>query len=111
MQGRRVFKSRNWHGANGVLLENVPNWMKKQEAVTVVLVNPYATKRAKELVDNSPMKSDKKDALTIAKLVKDGRYFDLYIPNDVYAELRTLATERTGLIKRIVSNFFRAVMH
>ena len=48
------------------------NWLEKQEGITVVLVNPYATKQAKELDDNSPTKSDKKDALTIAKLVKDG---------------------------------------
>ena len=88
------------------------NWMEKQEDVTVVLVNPYATKRAKELDDNSPTKSDKKDALTIAKLVKDGRYFDLYLPHDVYAELRTLATARTSLIKRsnALKNLIAAVM-
>ena len=35
--------------------------------ITIVLVNPYATKQAKELDDNSQTKSDKKDALTIAK--------------------------------------------
>ena len=33
--------------------------------ITVVMVNPYHTKRAKELDDNSPTKNDKKDALTI----------------------------------------------
>ena len=76
------------------------NWLEKQDGITVVLVNPYATKQAKELDDNSPTKSDKKDALTIAKLVKDGRYFELYLPHDVYAELRGLSTTRTGLNKR-----------
>ena len=88
------------------------NWMAKKDAVTVVLVNPYATKRAKELDDNSPTKSDKKDALTIAKLVKDGRYFHLYLPHDIYAELRTLTTTRTGLVKRInaLKNTIVAVM-
>ncbi|RLC34047.1 MAG: IS110 family transposase, partial [Candidatus Nealsonbacteria bacterium] len=40
--------------------------------VNVVMVNPYHTKRAKELDDNSQTKSDKKDALTIARLVRDG---------------------------------------
>ena len=76
------------------------NWLEKQDGITVVLVNPYATKRAKELDDNSQTKSDKKDALTIAKLVKDGRYFELYLPHDIYAELRGLSTTRTGLNKR-----------
>lgn len=76
------------------------NWLDKQEGIQVVLVNPYATKQAKELDDNSQTKSDKKDALTIAKLVKDGRYFELYLPHDVYAELRGLSTIRTGLNRR-----------
>ena len=66
----------------------------------VVGVNPYHTKRAKELDDNSPTKSDKKDAITIARLVRDGRYFVPYLPQDVYAELRGLATARASLMKR-----------
>ena len=76
------------------------NWLEKQKGITVVLVNPYATKQAKELDDNSQTKSDKKDALTIAKLVKDGRYFELYLPHDIYAELRGLSTTRNSLNKR-----------
>lgn len=76
------------------------NWLEKQADITVVLVNPYATKQAKELDDNSQTKSDKKDALTIAKLVAQGRYFDLYLPHDIYAELRGLSTTRTSLNKR-----------
>ena len=68
--------------------------------ITVVMVNPYHAKRAKELDDNSPTKNDKKDALTIAKLVRDGRYYETYMPQDVYAELRVLSTARISLIKR-----------
>ena len=88
------------------------NWLEKQEGIQVVLVNPYATKQAKELDDNSQTKSDKKDALTIAKLVKDGRYFELYLPHDVYAQLRGLSTARTGLNKRksAIKNTIRAVL-
>ncbi len=88
------------------------NWLDKQEGIKVVLVNPYATKQAKELDDNSQTKSDKKDALTIAKLVKDGRYFELYLPHDIYAELRGLSTTRTGLNKRknALKNTITAVM-
>lgn len=88
------------------------NWLEKQEGIQVVLVNPYATKQAKELDDNSQTKSDKKDALTIAKLVKDGRYFELYLPHDVYAQLRGLSTTRTGLNKRknAIKNTITAVM-
>ena len=88
------------------------NWLKKQKGITVVLVNPYATKQAKELDDNSQTKSDKKDALTIAKLVKDGRYFELYMPHDIYAELRSLSTTRTNLKKKrnALKNTIIAVM-
>lgn len=76
------------------------NFMLKQAKITVVLVNPYHTKKAKELDDNSQTKSDKKDALTIARLVKDGRYFETYLPHDVYAELRGLTTTRHSMNKR-----------
>jgi len=68
--------------------------------ITVVMVNPYHTKRAKELDDNSPTKSDKKDALTIARLVRDGRYYEVYMPQDIFAELRVLSNTRVGLMKQ-----------
>ncbi len=88
------------------------NWLKKQAGITVVLVNPYATKQAKELDDNSQTKSDKKDALTIAKLIAQGRYFELYLPHDIYAELRGLSTTRTSLNKRknAIKNTITAVL-
>ena len=78
----------------------------------VVGVNPYHTKRAKELDDNSPTKNDKKDALTIARLVKDGRYFDPYLPQGEYGELRVLANARVSIIKRnnAVKNTITAIM-
>jgi len=68
--------------------------------IKVVMVNPYHTKRAKELDDNSPTKSDRKDALTIARLVREGRYYEVYMPHDVYAELRVLSNTRIGLMRR-----------
>lgn len=88
------------------------NFLLKQTGITVVLVNPYHTKKAKELDDNSQTKSDKKDALTIARLVKDGRYFETYLPHDIYAELRGLGTTRTSMNKRkkAVENTITAVM-
>jgi transposase len=80
--------------------------------ITVVLVNPYHTKRAKELDDNSPTKSDRKDALTIAKLVSDGRYYEVYMPQDIYAELRVLSNSRISLMRRhnALKNTIMAVM-
>ena len=70
------------------------------QGVTVVMINPFHTKRAKELDDNSPTKSDKKDALTIARLIRDGRYYEVYMPHDVFAELRGLSNARVSLMKR-----------
>lgn len=98
---RQICKEENFANAvvgmepTGHYWKAFANWLGKQEGITAVLVNPYATKQAKELDDNSQTKSDKKDALTIAKLVKDGRYFELYQPHDVYAELRVLSATRT----------------
>ena len=71
-----------------------------QRSYKIVGVNPYHTKKAKELDDNSQTKSVKKDAITIARLVKDGRYLDPYLPTDIYAELRVLSNTRVGLLKR-----------
>jgi len=78
----------------------------------VVMINPYHTKRAKELDDNSPTKSDRKDSLIIARLVRDGRYYEVYLPRDIYAELRVLSNTRIGLIKRqnALKNNITAVM-
>ncbi|MCM1565213.1 MAG: IS110 family transposase [Dehalobacter sp.] len=80
--------------------------------VKVVMVNPYHTKKAKELDDNSQTKSDKKDALTIAKLVRDGRYYEVYMPQDIFAELRVLTNARISLMKRhnALKNTITAVM-
>jgi transposase len=72
----------------------------QNQAIRVVGVNPYHTKKAKELDDNSQTKSDKKDALTIARLVQSGRYFDPYLPTDVFAELRVLTNTRVSTIRR-----------
>lgn len=66
----------------------------------VVGVNPYHTKKSKELDDNSPTKNDYKDAITIARLVKDGRYFDPYLPQGEYGELRVLSNARVSIMKR-----------
>jgi len=67
----------------------------------LVGVNPYHTKQAKELDDNSQTKSDPKDAQVIAHLIRDGRYFDTYLPEKEYAELRQLNAERQRVMKQL----------
>jgi len=80
--------------------------------IKVVLINPYHTKRAKELDDNSPTKNDKKDALTIARLLRDGRFSQLYLPQDIFGELRVLSNTRISIMRRhnAIKNTIRAVL-
>ncbi len=66
----------------------------------LAIVNPFHVKCARELDDNSPSKSDRKDPKTIAMLVKDGRYRDVYIPVGVYQDLREFVCERERLQER-----------
>jgi len=74
---------------------------------SVVGVNPAHTKRAKELLDGSPEKSDPKDAIIIADLAAHGRGRPVTQLDGVYAELRRLGklreqltTERTRYLNR-----------
>ncbi len=69
----------------------------------LAIVNPYHVKCAKELDDNSPSKNDRKDSKTIAMLVKDGRYRDVYIPAGAYQELRELVFEYERLQRKTAS--------
>lgn len=80
--------------------------------IKVVMVNSFHVKKAKELDDNSPTKNDKKDALTIARLIKDGRYNEVYIPEGVYADLRNISNTRFELIRKrnAVKNRVVAIM-
>ncbi|MDV7767436.1 IS110 family transposase, partial [Peribacillus sp. CSMR9] len=52
---------------------NLSKWLVKQN-IDVVTVNPHHVKRNKENRDNTQSKSDKKDALVIADMVKNGYY-------------------------------------
>jgi len=70
---------------------------------TLVQVNPFHVKRSKELDDNTPSKSDRKDPKTIAMLIKDGRYQIPYMPVGNYAELRNMNNLREEMIKKIWS--------
>lgn len=68
--------------------------------IKVVTVNPKKVKDAKELDDNCQTKNDKKDCITIAKLIKDARYFEPYLPEGVWAELRNLSNTRAELVRK-----------
>ncbi len=63
----------------------------------VVNVLPLHTKRLKEVEDNSPLKTDAKDAALICKLVGDGIFVRFPFLAAPYAELRVLTTQRHRL--------------
>lgn len=70
-----------------------------QSGIRVVCVNPHHTKKSKEFDDNSPTKSDKKDSLTIARLVVNGHYFDPHIMQGLFGELRVLTNTRFDVMR------------
>ena len=75
-------------------------YLKKIEWIKVVTVNPYHVKNSKEFDDNCQTKSDKKDCMTIARLIKDARYFEPYLPEGVWAELRNLSNTRAEIVRK-----------
>ena len=75
----------------------------KNKGYALGIVNPFHVKCTRELDDNSQTKSDRKDPKTIAMLVKDGRFRDVYIPADLYQELREAVAERERLQEQLVS--------
>lgn len=87
-------------------------WFLIQNKIEVVLVNPHHVKKSKELDDNTQTKSDPKDAKIIAKLVKDGRFSEVYLPQGVYGELRNLVNFRNQLKAKLnsVKNIVIAIL-
>jgi transposase len=68
----------------------------------VVLVNPHLVKKNKENRDNTPSKSDKKDALVIADMVKNGYYSFIRNTPEAFEELRVLLSNRDSVVTRLV---------
>jgi len=84
----------------------------QDKGIKPVLVNPYHVKQSKELDDNNPSKNDRKDPKVIAGLIKDGRFTYPYLPEGVYAELRSASNlrfqtqeELTRILNRIARWF------
>lgn len=77
----------------GVYGEALAYWW-EDHGGTVVWVNPMHTKRVKELDDNSPLKSDPKDAKVIADLASQGKYLECHLPRGIFSELRNLVAQR-----------------
>jgi transposase len=77
-----------------------------QRSVHLVQINPMHTKRIKELTDNSPHKTDRKDPRIIADVIALGHALTVIIPEGSAAELRRLiqARERAIKMRTIITN-------
>lgn len=81
---------------------SLARWLLDQ-GIEAVLVNPHLVKRNKENRDNTPSKSDRKDALVIADMVKNGYYSPVRFNPEAYEELRILMANRDTVTKRLNS--------
>jgi transposase len=82
---------------------NLSKWLYDQ-GIDVVTVNPHLVKKNKENRDNTQSKSDKKDALVIADMVKNGYYAFIRPTSESFEKLRVLMSNRDVVVKRLVSS-------
>src|SRR4030067_2207104 len=73
----------------------------QKRGVRLVQVNPWHTKRLKELQGNSPNKTDQKDPKVIADIIGLGHALTVIIPEGTVAELRRLTQARERSIQRM----------
>jgi transposase len=76
-----------------------------QKPVKLVQVNPMHTKRAKDICDNSPLKSDDKDSRVIADIIRLGRWISLVVPEGVKADLRVLTRIREKHVRDLTVEY------
>jgi transposase len=81
---------------------NLSQWLYDRN-IDVVSVNPHLVKKNKENRDNTQSKSDKKDALVIADMVKNGYYSFIRPTTEAFEKLRVLMSNRDTIVKRHVS--------
>jgi transposase len=71
----------------------------KDQGYEVRFVRTTALKHHRELDESSSAKSDKRDALTIANITREGKYIDTVIEDGVMRQLRTLSKLRERLLR------------
>lgn len=85
--------------STGIYWLNLANWL-RDKGIEVVLVNPATTKRNKENRDNTPSKSDPKDAIVIADTVSRGYYTPYHDEDEVFKRIRALMKGREVWVKQ-----------
>ena len=75
----------------------------KNKGQQLVEVSPNNTKKAKEMMDNSPLKCDPKDARVIGDLIKQGKILTPIIPEGKILCLREIIHTRENMVKERTS--------
>lgn len=93
--------------STGVYAEPLVHYLRGKQ-VRLVLVNPVHTKKLKEVRDNSPNKTDKKDPRVIADIIQLNCVLSVIVPEGDGAELRHLIhareraiCQRNGLLSQL----------
>ena len=100
------------HGFNKVLIGFEPTghyWRKiayfsKDQGYEVKFIRTTALKHQRALDESSSAKCDIKDAITIANIVREGKYIDTVISDDIYRQLRTLGKVRERILRYNTGN-------
>lgn len=71
----------------------------KELGFEVRFVRTTALKHQRELDESSPLKTDKRDAYTIANITREGKYIDSVIQDGIYRELRSLVNLRESVVR------------
>jgi len=77
----------------------------RQKPVKLVQINPLHTKRMKDVEDNSPGKTDRKDPRVIADVMMLGRALSVVVPEGAAAELRRLSQARERKLRRRTASY------
>jgi len=85
--------------STGSYAEPLLHFLRKR-GVRLVQVNPFHSKKLRELQGNSPSKTDQKDPKVIADIMELGHALTVIIPEGAAAELRRLTNARERMIER-----------
>jgi transposase len=99
------------YGLKDVLIGMEPTghyWRKlayfaKEQGYEVRFIRTTALKHHREIDESSSAKSDRRDALTIANITREGKYIDTVIEDGAVRQLRTLAKTRERVLRYSVS--------
>lgn len=102
---RKIEQAKTRHGLSDVLIGMEPTghyWRKiafyaKGLGYEVRFVRTTALRHQRELDESSSAKTDIRDAVTIANIVREGKFIDTVIEDGVYRELRMLGHVRENI--------------